>query len=200
MKPIIIAICGKSATGKDTLLKRIAKSRIGATVIVSDTTRPPREGETDGQDYNFKKTFEFVSGIRRGKYLEWTTFRNWFYGTPEDSVCGKINVGVFNPAGIKSLSKFQDDYEIIPVYLVTSLGTRIKRYVSREGKWSWELPRRLLADFKDFFDFKRNILSLFPQFHIMPSNGEDDLRFAVDILETDIKTKELHHQMSWVDL
>lgn len=45
MKPSIIAICGAAASGKDTLLNALAPA-LGATKIVSDTTRPPQGRES----------------------------------------------------------------------------------------------------------------------------------------------------------
>ena len=41
--------------------------------------------------------------------LEWTQFNNWFYGTSTKSVKeDQINIGVFNPGGIKNLLKRKD--------------------------------------------------------------------------------------------
>ena len=47
----IIAICGKSASGKDTLLRMIMNNT-ALHEIVSCTTRPPREGEVNGKNYH----------------------------------------------------------------------------------------------------------------------------------------------------
>ena len=50
----VIAICGKSAAGKDTLLQEILKlNRPDVHEIISCTTRPPREGEAHGKNYYF---------------------------------------------------------------------------------------------------------------------------------------------------
>ena len=50
----VIAICGKSAAGKDTLLQEILKlNRPDVHEIISCTTRPPREGEVHGKNYYF---------------------------------------------------------------------------------------------------------------------------------------------------
>ena len=56
MAKILIPIIGKSASGKDTALKQLYKEfkkDYDVSVIVSDTTRPPRDGERNGIDYNF---------------------------------------------------------------------------------------------------------------------------------------------------
>ena len=44
----IYYLLGKSATGKDTLYKEILKRRPKLRTVTMYTTRPIREGETDG--------------------------------------------------------------------------------------------------------------------------------------------------------
>lgn len=166
MKPALIAICGKSCAGKTTLLNAFKKSNIGATVIVSDTTRPPREGEIDGVDYNFKTDNDFILGINEDNYLEWTRFRGWYYGTNEDSVCGKVNVGVFNADGIAQLYTLQEQYNVVPVYLTAPFYVRLRRYIEREGKFSWECLRRMAADAYDFYNVPL-WLNMFPQYLVL---------------------------------
>ena len=60
MKPPIIAIVGKSGTGK-THLSRYLGMRLGIPVIVSHTTRPRREDEVHGKDYFFVGKSELPS-------------------------------------------------------------------------------------------------------------------------------------------
>ena len=166
MKPALIAICGKSCSGKTTLLNAFKKSNIGATVIVSDTTRPPREGEINGVDYNFKTDNDFILGINEDNYLEWTRFRGWYYGTNEDSVCGKVNVGVFNADGIAQLYTLREQYNVVPVYLTAPFYVRLRRYIEREGKFSWECLRRMAADAYDFYSVPL-WLNMFPQYLVL---------------------------------
>lgn len=51
---MITLYIGKSAVGKDTLLKKQIED--GVSPIISFTTRPMREGEVNGVDYNFVST------------------------------------------------------------------------------------------------------------------------------------------------
>ena len=46
-----LVLVGKAASGKDHLRKRLMDK--GLNYGISHTTRPPREGEVDGQDYFF---------------------------------------------------------------------------------------------------------------------------------------------------
>lgn len=53
MKKQVIAICGKSGSGKDTIMKEILKRYPNSfKPIVSYTTRPRRENEIEGIDYH----------------------------------------------------------------------------------------------------------------------------------------------------
>lgn len=160
-KPVILAICGKSATGK-TCLSRwlvgdLAARGIKCQEIVSDTTRPPRSGEIDGKDYHFVTEKEFADK----EHLEESTFRGWRYGTPEDAIKDGINIGVFNTDGMKSLLSYRRKYVIIPVLLEDKLIVRLHRSYDREGKWHWEYIRRAMADRKDFKQFKKLYFPLF---------------------------------------
>lgn len=162
-KPIILAICGKSATGKTRLSRWLVSDLTAHGVkcqeIVSDTTRSPRPGEVDGKDYHFVSEEEFANR----KHLEESIFRNWHYGTPEDAIEDGINIGVFNTDGMKSLLSYRRKYVIIPVLLEDKLIVRLHRSYDREGKWHWEYIRRAMADRKDFKRFKKRYLPLFKE-------------------------------------
>lgn len=148
----VIAICGKSAAGKDTLLQEILKlNRPDIHEIISCTTRPPREGEVHGKNYYFLSNQDFADKIENGEMLEATVFRDWCYGTSLDSLCpNAINVGVFNVDGIDILY----DNPSIDLYVIevkASAKTRLIRSLNREENPDVdEIVRRYLADEKDF--------------------------------------------------
>lgn len=156
-KPIIIAICGKSASGKDSLAQSLyedfCKEKINANLIVQDCTRPPRVNEVNGKSYNFMTAIQFLDKACKRQYLEYAEFKGWYYGTPKSSVReGVVNIGVFNAQGIKKLASRQDDYFIIPIYLSLGVVKRLRRSWKREGKFHWEFIRRAFVDYKDFKD------------------------------------------------
>lgn len=166
-KPIILAICGKSATGKDSLAKwlyqDLDKKGYLCNLIVSDTTRPMRENEKNKIDYNFISEENFKMKILKKEYLEYSTFRGWFYGTPMNSINQGINIGVFNPEGMEKLLAYRRKYIIVPIYLeVTNPFIRLKRSRDREDGWKIKYFRRLFADYKVFF----NIYKILEKFKI----------------------------------
>lgn len=165
-KPIIIAICGKSATGKDTIARALAayliKIGYNVNLMVSDTTRPCRTGEINGINYNFISEAKFRNNIKANKYLEYAFFNNWIYGTNKDSISETaVNIGVFNAEGIKSLSKLNDLYHITCIYLECPFYERLKRSIKREDDIKLEFFRRGIVDYYDFRNIDR-ILYRFP--------------------------------------
>lgn len=161
----IVALFGPAGSGKDYLVKKIMSSVYTNTnkvfEIVSQTTRPPRENEKDGIDYFFKDKNEFIKDINEGNLLEWTSFRDWYYGTNLNSLQkNKINIGVFNVEGIRTLLK-DNRIEIFPVAITTSPKTRLIRQLSREQNPDIkEIFRRYDADEMDFsfIDFKYTVI------------------------------------------
>lgn len=124
-KPIILAICGKAATGKDTLAKSLTNhfSILNLPIyrMISTTTRPPRIGEKNKQDYFFISKEQFKYLIKNQKLFEFTYFKQQYYGVCLSEIKkDSINIGVFNPQGLRTLRKFSYDYQIIPIYLEES--------------------------------------------------------------------------------
>lgn len=86
--------------------------------------------------------------------LEYTEFNGWHYGTMKYGLSAeKVNVGVFNPAGIYSLIENQDiDLYIFRIYADDK--ERLLRQLNREEHPNVsEIVRRYQADEKDFSDF-----------------------------------------------
>ena len=72
---ILICVIGPSGCGKSRRVYNYINDHPDiANLIVSDTTRPKRELEIDGQDYNF------VTGFKTQDYLESTVYNGHLYG------------------------------------------------------------------------------------------------------------------------
>lgn len=154
-KPGLIAVVGKSCSGKNTYVKYLHEP-----FWISDTTRPPRIGEIDGVDYNFITNCEFANRVAKNKYLEFTNFRNWFYGHNKDSLSKEgWNVGIFDPKGILNiLENYSDEFDFIVVYyLKVNFIERLRRSFYREHQWKLEYFRRLIVDFINFINLEKEL-------------------------------------------
>jgi guanylate kinase len=83
LRPVVLA--APSGAGKTTIARRLARER-DFIFSVSATTRPPRPGEVQGQDYRFVTLEEFRSMIEGGELAEWAEVHGRFYGTPMESL------------------------------------------------------------------------------------------------------------------
>ncbi|CAH0418448.1 guanylate kinase [Periweissella ghanensis] len=80
---MLIVLSGPSGVGKGTVRKAIFEQGDNDFVYsVSMTTRQPREGEVNGEDYYFVTKAEFEAEIANGGMLEYAQYVDNYYGTP----------------------------------------------------------------------------------------------------------------------
>jgi len=89
----LFVISAPSGAGKGTVIKRILELRPELSYSVSATTRPPREGETEGVSYSFVSRDVFIEMIERDEFFEYAEYVGEYYGTPKNPVYGCINKG-----------------------------------------------------------------------------------------------------------
>lgn len=141
-----IAFVGKSGAGKDTI-KNLLIEKSNLKPEVSYTTRPPREGEINGQSYFFVTEEEFHSK----DMIEKVCFRGWWYGTEKEQF-DNSNIFIFTPSGIKLLPE-EHRNQLYIVYLHVSKEEQKKRIIKRGSYEEKELERRIIADEEDFKNF-----------------------------------------------
>ena len=86
----LICVSAPSGAGKTTLCKAIRELRPDLVWSVSCTTRVPRNGEVDGEDYHFKTKEEFLVMIDKGEFAEWENVHENFYGTLKSKLKASI--------------------------------------------------------------------------------------------------------------
>lgn len=80
---MLIVLSGPSGVGKGTVRKAIFdQGGNDFQYSVSMTTRKPREGEVNGEDYYFVSKAEFEKNIEEGQMLEYAKYVDNYYGTP----------------------------------------------------------------------------------------------------------------------
>ena len=90
---ILVVVSGFSGAGKGTLMKELLKRYDNYALSVSATTRQPREGEKDGEDYFFVNREYFQQMIEEGRLVEYAQYVNHYYGTPRDYVEQQLEAG-----------------------------------------------------------------------------------------------------------
>lgn len=147
----IIAICGKSGSGKDKVLKEVLSADPSLHKIVHFTSRPQRENEIDGEDYHFITRKEAVELITSNNLIEATMFNDWMYGTTLNGLDeSKVNIGIFSLNAIDYL-QYDPRVDLRICYITCDDKERLLRQLNREAHPDVnEIVRRYSADEKDF--------------------------------------------------
>lgn len=159
----IYVLMGKSATGKDTIYKKILDSgKVYLKEVVTYTTRPIRENEKEGIEYHFVSEEFFNKQKSENKVIEYRVYNTihgpWYYFMVNDS---QINIdSETNYILIGTLESYEQIREyygkevVIPIYIEIEDGERLTRALKREKEQTTpkyeELCRRFLADSKDY--------------------------------------------------
>ena len=158
----IFYVMGKSASGKDTIYKRLLEMQPHLKQVVLYTTRPIRQGEKDGKEYYFTSEDRLKQLREEGKIIEERTYQSilgpWTYFTVDD---GQIDVNSDDSylmiGTLESYEKTRNYYGagiMVPIYIEVEDGKRLLRALEREDKQKEpkyaELCRRYLAEEEDF--------------------------------------------------
>ena len=156
----IFYLMGKSASGKDTIYKRVKEQVPELKTIVIYTTRPIREGERDGVEYFFVNENQLQELQQAGKVIELRQYNTihgpWKYFTVDDGQFDRDDhlVAIGTLESYVQLKKYFGEEKVVPFYIEVEDGLRLERALSRERAQSEpkyeEMCRRFLADSADF--------------------------------------------------
>lgn len=94
----LFILSAPSGTGKTTLIHHLFEhgvaKRGGMEFSISHTTRPRRQGETDGVDYHFVEKAAFQRMVSQDQFLEWAEVHGNYYGTSKTEVFSRLETGV----------------------------------------------------------------------------------------------------------
>lgn len=142
-----IVISSPSGGGKSTIIKRLLEKDKNLTYSVSATTRPPRDGERDGESYWFLTREEFIEKRDHGDLLEWEEVYGDFYGTPKKFTEAAVTAGldVLFDLDVKGALKLKQSYpDALLIFLMPpSLEVLERRLQQRGTEDTSQLQRRL---------------------------------------------------------
>ena len=162
----IFCLMGKSSSGKDTIFKRLRENEaLGLKPVVTYTTRPMRQNETDGVEYFFINEDRLKEYEAEDKVIEQrvyhTVFGDWYYSTIDD---GQIKLDeedyllIVTLEAYNNLKRYFGSENVVPLYVAVEDGMRLERAIAREKKEITpnfnEVCRRFLADNADFSEEK----------------------------------------------
>lgn len=157
-----IIVMGPSASGKDSFVERIIKRSKGKFKrIVSTTSRPMRDGETEGKEYHFISQTDFKRKKASGDFIEYRSYDTcvegkkdiWYYGTEKFEPNNKeVRFAIKDPSGAIDVANYCKSIGERFVFILFDCDekTRTKRAKLRGSFDETEWNRRLEADRKDF--------------------------------------------------
>ena len=82
----LIVISAPSGAGKSTLCRALQDKYPEILFSISSTTRPRRDYEKNGYDYNFITDVEFNRMIQADNFIEYEEVHGYYYGTPKANI------------------------------------------------------------------------------------------------------------------
>ena len=136
----IYCVMGKSSSGKDSIYSRIMEQEdLALARIVPYTTRPRREGETEGREYIFTDETHVQQLEHAQKVIELrayhTVYGIWKYFTVDD---GKIDLSkhsylyIVTLEGYQKIQRYFGKSCVVPIYIEVEDGERLLRAIARE--------------------------------------------------------------------
>ena len=171
----IFYLMGKSASGKDSIYKKIRETMPELKPIVIYTTRPIREGEQEGIEYYFVDDKRLEALQQAGKVIELRAYNTvhgiWKYFTADDGQFDREDnlIAIGTLESYVQLCKYFGNNKLVPIYIEVEDGIRLARALERERKQKEpkyeELCRRFLADATDFSEGKLCEAGITRRFH-----------------------------------
>ena len=179
----LFIITAASGAGKTSLVKALVSDNPNIEVSISFTTRLPRKGEIDGEDYFFLDEKKFKKMIQDDEFLETAKCHGSFYGTSKLTVIEAINKGKdivleIDYQGAFSVKKLFP--ESISIFIIPpSINTLEDRLNSRGQDSKEDIKLRIAA--------ARNEMSHLEKFDYVTIN--DDFKRSLSELKTIIEGK-----------
>ena len=159
----LIILTGPSGVGKGTVVKEILDKDKNICISVSATTRSPRKGEKEGENYYFLSEENFKEMINKNLFLEWAKFAGNYYGTPLSFVKDKIEDGfiVLLEIEVEGAKQIKDKFpDSLSIFILPPSKEELERRIRNRGTEKEESINRRLSRStyeiasSDEFDFK----------------------------------------------
>ena len=143
----LIIITGPSGVGKGTVVKELLDRNKDIWLSISATTRNPRIGEKEGENYYFISDERFKDMIDKKDFLEWAQFAGNYYGTPLSTVNEKIEKGfiVLLEIEVEGAKQIKEKFpEALSIFLLPPSKAELEKRIRNRGTEKEEaIDRRL---------------------------------------------------------
>ncbi len=140
-------LSGPSGVGKGSVLREVMRRRPELQFSVSATTRPIRPSETDGVNYHFISKEAFEKLIADDALLEYVTYADNYYGTPEKPLDEANDKGISVVLEIEvqgALKVFERRPDAISIFIAPPSYEELERRLVGRGDTAPEIMRERL--------------------------------------------------------
>ena len=152
---LLIILSSPSGAGKSTLAKRLRTWDPSIRFSVSSTTRSPRSGEVDGEDYRFTSEHDFKAAVTEGEMLEHAHVFGNFYGSPKGPVQAAIDSGEdvlfdIDWQGAQQIRNSVLGQHTLSIFLLPPSITELRRRLETRGQDDAEtISRRMMKSWDE---------------------------------------------------
>lgn len=136
----LIVISAPSGAGKTSIIKNVIKKlndeNKKSTFSVSHTTRLPRDGDIDGNDYFFVSNEIFDELYEAGNFIETAEVHDYKYGTSKDFIDENINQGinVFLEIDVQGFQKLRNrNIEFRSMFILPPSIEELRKRIQKRG-------------------------------------------------------------------
>lgn len=187
---MLVVLSGVSGAGKDTIKKALIARMDNVISLPSYTSRAPRDGEVNGEIYNFVSKEEFEKMIDNNELYEYDVHHDNYYGTSkvllnEKIKSGKIIVKDIDVNGTENLIKLlKNDTKIITIFLKVPKEILKKRLENRADKPDYkQITLRL-----NRFDYEESKIGMY-DYVIKNNDFEKTVSIIQAIINSELSTE-----------
>lgn len=149
----LLVLSGPSGSGKGTVSESLMENNDDIIFSTSVTTRTPRPGEVNGENYFFASREEFEKMVENDELLEHAFVHTNYYGTPKKFVFDEIEKGeiVLLEIDVQGALQIKEKYkEAVFIFLIPPTMDELRsRLVKRDTETEDEIETRYRNAFKE---------------------------------------------------
>jgi len=186
----LVIVSGPSGAGKTTVVQRVlSECPVPLAKSVSATTRSPREGEINGDNYHFLSAADFQSRREAGDFLEcFEVFgRGYWYGTLRSEVergfaRGKSVLLEIDVHGMQQALKYFSD--AVTIFVRPRTFEELERRLRGRGTESEEAIRRRLEVARQEWEWAPRY-----QFQVINDSIEEAVKELCQLIQSQVSRR-----------